>query len=152
MKRRLILYRAKAKESNEWIYGDVIDHPTKRTRIRHFVNTQYTGARFVEDPVLPDTVSEYTGKEDKKGKRIFEGDVLRFHYSFPDETGTLLSGDEDYVVAWSKEQAGWYLYSSSYDEEDGLSGTDTLFEVVGNVYDNPDMLKGRQKFLAFKTI
>ena len=75
---------------------------------------------------------QYTGLKDKNGKEIYEGDI--YH-----------QGDKNilYVVVWHDTSfIGKQLKSSSYA---GLTYWLDRIEVIGNIYDNPDLLKTNAK-------
>ena len=83
--------------------------------------------------VMPETVEQYTGLTDKNGKKIFEGDILKY---------TDNDGDIGYLKVIFDECA--FLI-----EEDGITNADLLtsyvclgIEVAGNIHDNPELLKG----------
>ena len=81
--------------------------------------------------VIPETVGQYTGLTDKNGKKIFEGDIGKgFNMLHPDR--------KIYQVVY--EENGFY-----YCDEDGVTWhPDHIdnFEIIGNIYDNPELLKG----------
>lgn len=87
--------------------------------------------------IYPETLTAFTGKVDKNGKKIFMGDILRYYVpqELQEQTGTAY---EDYLVQWDEEQAGFCIYTTINPEEDGLSGSED-FEVVGNVFQNPEL-------------
>lgn len=121
---REILFRAKRKLDDKWIYGNIEIEP--RRTMMHYYNEE---AVWVETGVFLETVGQYTGLQDKNGKKIFEGDICK-HIS--DYSGnTVIS-----VVTYTD---GHFL--ALVNEHSGFELSEKL-EVIGNIYDNPELLKG----------
>ena len=105
--------------------------------------------------VDPETVGQFTGLTDKYGTKIFEGDVLKFvggtcdffvksAYGHRHEKGTI------FTVKWFP--SGYTLYESKTKDPlypncwSNIGNYDfwnnsRSFEVIGNIYDNPELLK-----------
>lgn len=82
-------------------------------------------------------VMQSTGLKDRSGKEIFEGDVLRW-ISWEQE-GTHLP--DIYVVSWHNAGFAWQCYRDGHPIENVEALKDTEdFEVIGNVWENPDLL------------
>ena len=73
------------------------------------------------------TVTQWTGLLDKSEKEIYEGDIMQVN-------------DAKLAVTW--DTFGWALFDSI----DGIgcneTWLDSCFEVIGNIYENPEMLRG----------
>lgn len=79
--------------------------------------------------VIHETLGQYTGLTDKNGKKIFEGDIVKgTFFGFPFTV-------EDYVfsIVWQEDVTG---YRANYFEN---------VEVIGNIYDNPELLEIKNK-------
>jgi len=71
-------------------------------------------------------LSRSTGLKDKNGKEIFEGDI------FSDEDGTF--------QVWWNEKVGVWAISDSDGIAEWLSDYAESYEIIGNIYENPELL------------
>jgi hypothetical protein len=82
---------------------------------------------------------QFTGLKDKNGKEIYEGDIVKFR-SHPDKEKI---GEVFYRESWAR------FNIKTQDEFEKKKGTHSLtgfgtlnyVEVVGNIYENPELLK-----------
>lgn len=126
---REILFRGKFTASGMWIIGDLRQYPSGAKAIKG----NYMSHIMEVDP---DTIGEYTGRTDKNGKKIFEGDIVRFSLI----TGRSLVPQGLRQVTFS---AGSFMIEDPYsgdDETISRIAASVELEVVGNVHDNPDMI------------
>lgn len=91
--------------------------------------------------VIPETVGEYTGLTDKNGKKIFEGDIVQYQPEYWCEP--LQSVVEYCADKWN--YPAFDLKDHDY-EANGLqcAHEEGCCEVIGTVYDNPELLEGWQ--------
>lgn len=129
------LFRGKRKDTKEWIYGGV--YYQKKDAMKDEAIYIITGslsdiACAVE--VIPETVGQYIGRSDKNKKKIFEGDIL-----LTDCWHTLLVVyfDEDYLQFRVREVVSGRENSIDYYD----NSNNVKIEVVGNIYDNPELLE-----------
>ena len=120
---REILFRGK-NLLGKWITGDLLQY--LGCGKKHIVQ-QYKGAGGQE--VNPSTVGEYTGLKDKNGERIFEGDIV---------TMPKYGGGRHRSVVYFK-NGKFAVNGSNYNFKDICPKN---IEVIGNIHDNPELLKG----------
>ena len=81
---------------------------------------------------------QYTGLKDKNGKEVFEGDIVQGF----ERTGEY-SGEGFYykaIIQWSEERCGWEALTIG-DEESYPANDFDFDEIIGNIYENGDLLK-----------
>lgn len=148
---REILFKAKRKDNGEWVEGYYIYH-IKRTicPLGDSVKPEDEQHVIMRDgfsdwnmprntavyEINPDTICQYTGLTDKNGNKIWENDICdrkeKYH-----EIVTYNEGDWqlDYSYALGKEKhfcacnLGFYACERK------------CVEVIGNVFDNPELLE-----------
>lgn len=137
---REILFRGKRVDNGEWVEGYYV----KATHHwhEHGVHEDWIVGGATQNggwlsfnnryAVVAETVGQFTGVIDRTGKKIFEGDIVNSWNSV---------GDLDVeceTVEWSELFCSWETGKCK-----GLYGENTVkhYEVVGNVYDLPNLLK-----------
>lgn len=128
---RTIKFRGKRIDNGEWVYGDLLQ-PTEICDIYEISDCEsIDGTRY---EVIPETIGQFTGLYDKNGKEIYEGDIVGIDYLSYIVTG---------VVTYSTKDAMYILTNTNSiaDENEPLGDYKNL-EVIGNTYDNPELLGG----------
>ena len=134
---REILFRAKRIDNGEWATGsyhhqtDYYGDPCDKHYIIDGTATDMEGYGEHYE-IDPETLCQYTGLKDKKGKRIWENDIVKHEVS--DTIGTVKWYQEDYV--------GWCVDDIVIDEQQFTDEMWNECEVIGNIFDHPELLKG----------
>lgn len=128
---REILFRGKRIDNGEWVEGNYSVMLSGRVTIQPI-------GRIITYEVLPTTVGQFTGLTDKNGKKIFEGDIVKRFNSRGQEVMR-------YAVKWNTDCCMFvliceYTYLGEYDTDFTVYYGEDL-EVIGNVHDNPELLK-----------
>ena len=121
---RIIKFRGKSIDGKEWLYGDLVSSADKK-RFAILVNDKET---YDECEIVPETIGQFIGLYDKDEKEIFEGDILDFNG----------------ITVEVRFVRGVFAFLTNGDLEEELCGdcrTDLFAKVIGNVYDDPELLK-----------
>lgn len=151
------LFRGKRKDNGEWIEGDLLHDrfifPDEKICRIYNEESKLT---HIQDIVIPETIGQYTGLNDNtkwekltkeeqlewlknhsveewNGKKIFEGDIVK---------NSCLLGK----VVYATSQDGFdgiagFMIDDVFDGLQNYNGFWHLVEVIGNIYDNPELLK-----------
>ena len=131
---REILFRAKIRVSEKWVEGNYVEKYDLLGK-RHLIlyTDNYVRWKCVE--IVPETLCQFTGLCDKNGKKIWENDILMAHLdeSYPE--------DATYeTVEWGV--AGWVGHEIGSTDKEYLNKFDLEhYEVVGNIFDNKELLQ-----------
>ena len=137
-----LIFRGKSVNSNKWIYGNIIKELSSGRVF--IVNISWfnenTTIKDVAIEVIPETVGQSTGLVDKNNLEIYEGDIIEG--KIPEYTGSKVIKKKG-IVFFDK-KLGAYRLQTTDDYNIGLS-VFKLLEVIGNKFDNPEILEGGVK-------
>lgn len=127
---REILFRGKRLDGGAWVTGYYLELGPEFQKRSYIVPFDANGMYTFE--VNKDTVGQFTGKVDKCGERIFEGDIVRVI-----ERNVVMDGG---FVTFNKERGEWTVQ--------GIDGSScnlarrTDIQVICSIYDVGEILKG----------
>lgn len=117
---REILFKGKRKDNGEWVEGF----------LSPIWGSLHIGNEFKAYPINYETVGQFTGLKDKNGKKIFECDIIKYCGVF----GVVVY-DNTFTAFLSKENEKFYTSFENIPTF-GVNGV----EVVGNIYDNKELI------------
>lgn len=140
---REMLFRGKEKHTQNWVYGFltkwgddfIIDYLDEAD-----------GLWTISQPIIPETIGQYTGCCDKNGNKIFEGDIVCIRY----QSGKIcyiydIQLDCDIFGAERTHHKNTKSLVVGFGQLHNLQRLDddviTMIEVIGNIHDNLELLE-----------
>lgn len=113
---------------NGFVYGSLVIRGEQYyicVNVPFLENTYVLFSNVTLFEVIPETVGQYTGFDDKNGKKVFEGDILKAEIWW-EQGGCYPHTETRFIEATFPN-----MYKNHFEK----------FEVVGNIYDNPELLR-----------
>jgi uncharacterized phage protein (TIGR01671 family) len=142
---RTIKFRGKRTDNGEWVCsGNIIHFNDNNEYYIPALNGRCTATHDENDnitatengviyKVAPETICQFTGLTDKNGKEIYEGDIVTGLFNHTDIIGHIVYGSD---ATFFINRKGLYGI--------GLNNAEDWLEVIGNIYDNPELLQDRR--------
>lgn len=159
---REILFKAKRKDTKEWVYGQLIYKNCLRDNgmVEHLYrdwtetcayiyedncenNIEEYPTKFVE--VIPETVCQYTGLNDETGKKIFENDIV-----FYSDFASVYKNDITGIVKYTQNCMFEIEYADKYIKGGKTTRplvchehsifTQKKTKVIGNIFDEGELI------------
>ena len=152
---REILFRGKRADSGEWVEGFYL-YTNENTQ------PVIIDMECCSNVIIPETIGQYTGLTDKNGKRIFEGDIVRYNtFDDFDCQSVVKFGEYNQDGSAGEYSAskciGFYVdvdnftcpdlceYGSNcfanYLKQQNILEVAQYWEIIGNIHDNPELLE-----------
>ena len=124
-------YRLWCKDKNEWEKDSWVILPNGNLMWVEYGNL--VGGVYMKNHVLVKS----TGFKDIEGKEIYEGDIIRYWDNF----------DEHYKLAIIKfDKGGFIITNNRINWDIGLTNKDDKIKIVGNIYENKDLIKDMDNY------
>jgi uncharacterized phage protein (TIGR01671 family) len=134
------LYKAKRLDNGEWVQGVpfkvegkwvlLINDNENLLRV-HYIEENMWTAEIYAIEVDASTICQCTGLKGKNGKLIWENDIVKINNS----KGNVLITFGDFEIICTIPNEKYYKHRLEYDTE---------YEVVGNIFDNPELLESEE--------
>lgn len=154
---REILFRGKWIGNGKWVegyyckisettYAFAEDYERNPIPVHHYILQEAMTDwglpnRFNQYEIDPKTLCQYTGLTDKNGNRIWENDIVDASGEWWNACGPAGHDSPIINVEWIDELTGFDPFAN-YDCDCGVYINANGCEVIGNIFDNPELLKG----------
>ena len=137
---REIIFKAKRIDNGEWVQGNLFVEGNRAEITRGTCN----GVGIEGVSVDKDTICQYTGLTDKNGNKIWENDIVKC-YSID-----VANRENEFISNVYWDDCMWCVHEKEccdnllcyFDMSKNWCSHIPEIEVIGNTFDNPDLLKG----------
>ena len=147
------LFKAKRIDNGEWEIGSLIILPNGKYEIANGCANQPDNDPMWKSCVIthlvdPSTICQYTGLKDKNGNLIWENDIIKDLFS--DVCAQIKYGSYQSCFDSTKtEHVGFYVdwsgkYTKRYRKDLGYWINMVDAEIVGNIFDNPELSESEE--------
>ncbi len=142
-KMREILFKAKRKDNGKWVEGYFAESRGSFM----FIDSGILYGGFEMFEVIPETVCQYSGLIDKNGKNIWENDTVK---NDDGEVGIVRFGSyNDTECGYGDNNYGYYIewvseFGKKLKKNIAFWIESNFIEVIGNIFDNPELLEVEQ--------
>jgi len=141
---REVTFRGKRLDNGQWLCGDLMHD----NRGGYYIYPIDSMCLSLENKVDLDTVGQFTGMKDKNGKKVFEGDILLWTRKSVHIEGRPIQDFSDKCVIYYDDDKCGFRFRCKLDCGSCVGNLDfgddrakeSYIEVIGNVYDNPELL------------
>lgn len=137
---RTIRFRAKRVDNGEWVFGGYSYCEKDNTHYITVMGKDHISHIGFHQQVYPETIGQYTGLKDKKGKEIYEGDILKMRlgcdqmdineYDVICQVVYGFRGRGSEIGFTGETKAGFQIPLASQ----------CCLQVIGNIYENPELI------------
>ena len=150
---RDIKFGGKRTDNEEWVFGDLLQVKYSDGRIFTSIIDQTPCA--INHPVHENSVVQYIGEKDKNNKEIYENYIVKWK-----EPASILDEYILGVIKWNKggfklqqiseskmcfqeelQRRDAFCFDMKFYSQDGQEFKWEDVEVIGNIFDNPELLK-----------
>ena len=126
---RIIKFRGKKPSNGDWVYGSLVSSKDIDPAI--YFQTGKGAVKTMDWVyVKQDSIGQFTSLYDKNGKEIYEGDILK------------VQGTDEKIEVRFVRGVFAFLWNGNLDDEAPINAsTQEWAEVIGNIHDNPKLLK-----------
>lgn len=122
---REIIFRGKKESTGEWVFGDLRHYRSGKVGI----HSDVLRCTLLVDP---ETVGQFTGLKDDNGTLVYEGDIIERRSSRRNYRDAVVA--EEWNCGCCSDVYGFATYK-------GVVRLGDNFVVIGNIHDNPELMK-----------
>lgn len=141
------LFKAKRVDNGEWVQGYLV-YDNRDEMYRIIIEIHYSTGTCITTDNAPrvdaSTICQCTGLKDKNGRLIWENDIVKRNFCLYSSEAKYEERENCGIVKYDKEYARFGYQCSVFAMLSESKKHDTV-EVIGNIFDNPELLESEEK-------